>query len=37
MCIWLFRERLRMKEKMEKEESKRVYDLRKITRRMETG
>lgn len=28
---WLFRERLRMKEKMEKPESKRVYDLRKIT------
>lgn len=28
---WLFRERLRMKEKMEKPESKKVYDLRKIT------
>lgn len=28
---WLFRERLRMRDKMEKEESQRVYDLRKIT------
>lgn len=28
---WLFRERLRMKEKMEKPESKKVYDLRRIT------
>ena len=28
---WLFRERLRMKEKMETEEAKKVYELRKIT------
>src|SRR3990167_6937391 len=28
---WLFRERLRMKEKMEKHESRKVYELRKIT------
>jgi transposase len=28
---WLFRERLRMRDKMEKEESQRVYDLRRIT------